>query len=487
MQLINAPQKFPLPFANSGAKTLIPVASQIGIVPGGASLTDGFPPLTRTPIAGGGVPPSGLEFNGIFFELTAIARWLNAGAGFPYDGTFANDSNVNGYPKGARVLRSDGLGYWLNTADNNTTDPETVTAGVAAAAGWVPDLTRGLAAISMASANVTLTPAQYGKPIIVISGTLTANLNLIFPDIAGEWTVINNAIGAFTITAKTASGSGVVLGTTGIIVGDATNIYSSVSVSAPVSPPSAGAITGLLPTSITGTNTTAAVTVSSGQAADSTSAKTLIGPGHSWAVSNGNAANGYQGGSTLPNSGTIHFFECWGGSGYCSFASTSLMPTLPAGYNINYRRIFSLNTTAAGALVAGSVSEIYGGALQFSHATPLLDVSATPTAANRTLYALTVPAGIKVQALGRVNGYLLGTSNSALVTSTDEPDSTVGAFSSVTTATYDVAVDGSSRYYFQPINRPLLTNTSGQIGIRSLVASGTVYWLTSGFIDFRRS
>ena len=228
MQLSNAPGKLLLPFANSGAKNTIPTASQIGITPGAASLTDGFPPLTRTPLAAGGVPPSGLDMNGILFELSAILRWANAGGGYAFDGTFAADSNVGGYPKGARVMRSDGRGYWFNTTDNNTTDPENVTAGVAAAAGWVPDYTNGVTAVTMTSANVTLTPAQYGKPIIVISGTLTANLNLIFPNIAEEWTVINSTTGAFTITCKTAAGTGVVVNTAALLVGDGTNIASAI-------------------------------------------------------------------------------------------------------------------------------------------------------------------------------------------------------------------------------------------------------------------
>jgi hypothetical protein len=73
----------------------------------------------------------------------------------------------------------------------------------------------------MTSANVTLTPLQYGKPIIVITGTLTANLNLIFPAIVNEWTVINNTTGAFTITCKTATGAGVVVNTSALIVGTA--------------------------------------------------------------------------------------------------------------------------------------------------------------------------------------------------------------------------------------------------------------------------
>lgn len=227
MQLTNSPAKLVLPFANAGAKNTIPTASQIGITAGAASLVDGFPPLTRTPIAAGGVPPSGLDMNGILYELSAVIRWANAGGGYAYDSTFANDSNVNGYPKGARVMRSDGLGYWLNTAENNTTDPE--SAG-AVAAGWVPDFTSGAAAITMTSANVTLTNLQWGKPIILITGTLTANLNLIFPNIAGEWAIINNTTGAYTITAKTAAGTGVVVPSAAFVVGDATNIYAVATV-----------------------------------------------------------------------------------------------------------------------------------------------------------------------------------------------------------------------------------------------------------------
>lgn len=226
MQLTNTPGKLVLPFANAGAKNTIPTASQIGITAGAASLTDGFPPLTRTPIAAGGVPPSGLDMNGILFQLSAILRWANAGGGYAYDAAFATNPNVGGYPKGARIMRSDGLGYWFNTTDNNTTDPE---AAGAADAGWVPDFTNGVTSVAMASANVTLTPLQYGKPIIVITGTLTANLNLIFPNIAREWSVINNTTGAFTITCKTAAGTGVVVNSVRSIVGDATNIYSAVN------------------------------------------------------------------------------------------------------------------------------------------------------------------------------------------------------------------------------------------------------------------
>lgn len=223
MQSSNAPVKLKLPFASSGGKNAIPNVSQIGIVAGAASYPDGFPPLTRTPIVAGGVPPSGLDMNGVLFEMTAIARWLASGAGFAYDAAWAADSDVGGYPKGARVMRSDGVGYWLNTAENNTTDPET------GGEGWVPDYTYGIANVTMTSSNVTLTALEYGKRVIAISGTLTANLNLIFPAIVGEWVVINNTTGAFTVTCKTSAGTGLVVDSTQVIVGDGTNIYSATS------------------------------------------------------------------------------------------------------------------------------------------------------------------------------------------------------------------------------------------------------------------
>ena len=206
MQLSNTPSKLVRPFADAGGRSTIPVASQIGVTAGAASLTDGFPPLTRTPVAAGGVPPSGLDMNGILYEMSAAIRWANAGGGYAFDGAFAADTNVGGYPKGARVMRADGQGYWFNTVDGNEVDPE---ASGAAAAGWVPDFQAGATAVTMTSASVTLTPEQYGKPRIIITGALTANLNLIFPAIVGEWVVINGATGGYSITAKTAAGVGV--------------------------------------------------------------------------------------------------------------------------------------------------------------------------------------------------------------------------------------------------------------------------------------
>lgn len=106
--------------------------------------------------------------------------------------------------------------------------------GGGGAAGLVHDSTNGIAAVTMTSADRTLTALQYGKPIIVLSGALTADLNLIFPAIAGEWTVVNNCTGSYTVTCKTAAGTGVALTSGGkirIVWGDGTNVYSAVNAS----------------------------------------------------------------------------------------------------------------------------------------------------------------------------------------------------------------------------------------------------------------
>ena len=108
MDQSSAPSKLTIPFANAGGKNTIPTASQIGITPGAASYADGFPPLTRTPLAAGGTPPSGLDMNGILYDLSAAARWALIEGGLPFDATFA--AAIGGYPRGARCQMSSGNG-----------------------------------------------------------------------------------------------------------------------------------------------------------------------------------------------------------------------------------------------------------------------------------------------------------------------------------------------------------------------------------------
>ncbi|VVE07704.1 hypothetical protein [Pandoraea terrigena] len=214
--------KLPLAFAANGAKQVIPEASQIGIVDGRASLNDGFPPLTRMPIPAGGVPPFGTDANGILFMISAWTRWMNAGGQVAFDAAFAADANVNGYPQGAVLARADGMGFWLCLSDNNTSNPDS-----SGATGWAPLESYGIAQVGgLATGIVTLTPAQYGLPIITLAGTLTGNVQLVFPATKNQWQVINNTTGNFSVTAKTAGGSGVIVqqGGAANVYGDGVNI-----------------------------------------------------------------------------------------------------------------------------------------------------------------------------------------------------------------------------------------------------------------------
>lgn len=258
--------------------------------------------------------------------------------------------------------------------------------------------------------------------------------------------------------------------------------------------PTYGAIYGFIPFGVSATtNANAAMTITAGQATDSTNAAIISGGSFSWAVSNGNAINGYQGGTTLPNSSTIHFFVCTGSSGTGSFASTSLTPTLPSGYSTSYRRVFSIPTNGSGVLYvcAGQPAEIYGGALIYFLATQVLDINVTNLGTSRTAYALTCPTGIIVEPKWRANGGA-GAANSGgiLLTSGNEADvapATFASTSSWTTAPGYSMASGSSAPYPISGDGQLLTNTSAQIGARATTTSIGLQLVTRGWIDFRRS
>lgn len=296
MQSSAIPAKFNIPFANSagsGYVRAIPEASQVGITAGAASLTDGFPPLCFLPVAAGGVPPAGQDFNGILKEVTSWEQWEQAGGPVPFDGAFCYA--IGGYPAGAVLNSADATGFWISTTENNITNPDAgpavvtgsiagntltvsavtsgnlvvgqvisgtgVTAGTtitalgtgtggtgtytvsasqtvasttistSGGAGWVPaHAAYGSASIALSGSDVTLTAPQYAKGIIILTGTLSASVNVILPaSIVGRWLIQDNTTrGVNTITAKTPSGTGFsVASGVNQVWGDGVNIYGA--------------------------------------------------------------------------------------------------------------------------------------------------------------------------------------------------------------------------------------------------------------------
>lgn len=74
--------------------------------------------------------------------------------------------------------------------------------------------------------NVTLTTLEASNGTLILTGVLTASINLITP-IIGRWTIVNTTTGgAWTITARTSSGTGIIIprNTSRTVVADGVNV-----------------------------------------------------------------------------------------------------------------------------------------------------------------------------------------------------------------------------------------------------------------------
>jgi hypothetical protein len=78
------------------------------------------------------------------------------------------------------------------------------------------------------AAPIALSIAQYQPPNIVFIGTLSANLEYVFPSgVGGLWSVLNNATGAFSITIASGGGGStlsIAQGARAFIVCEGTNV-----------------------------------------------------------------------------------------------------------------------------------------------------------------------------------------------------------------------------------------------------------------------
>lgn len=127
---------------------------------------------------------------------------------------------------------------------------------------------------TLSNVDVTLTAAEAASAVIDLSGTLTANVNVIVPATPVRvYLVRNQTSGAFTVTVKTAAGTGtpVQQGTSSLVYSDGTNIIQgatsvngSFAVSGALSAGSA-TVTGALST---GSVSTASATITGGSIAN---------------------------------------------------------------------------------------------------------------------------------------------------------------------------------------------------------------------------
>ena len=212
------PTRITVTWAADGNKNTINVDRTASDENNKATYRTGFPQVTMTPKASGGLPPFGKDMNGILADITSMLQYHQAGMTYPFDDDFADA--IGGYNRGALVLQDDKTGFWVSTVNENTSNPEID------GNNWVP-LNTGALRLTLTNANRTLTPAQAAHPVVILSGALTNNVTLFFPTFLQTWCVLNNCTGNYSVTCKTANGSGVKLkaGITQIVC-DGTNILS---------------------------------------------------------------------------------------------------------------------------------------------------------------------------------------------------------------------------------------------------------------------
>lgn len=167
-------------------------------------------------------------------------------------------------------------------AFTGTPTAPTATAGVnttqVATTAFVQSAVGGYLSKAVTGGTVTLTAAEASNPVIALTGTLTSALSLVVP--AGTnrlWAIYNATSGAFAVTVKTASGTGVTVaqGKRNLVYTDGTNVYDGFNDFESV------ALTGTptAPTAATATNTTQVATtafVQAVNASDTGSAATAV-------------------------------------------------------------------------------------------------------------------------------------------------------------------------------------------------------------------
>lgn len=149
MKASDIPAKFPEVFAQSATSSYKRTIPQTSSDPNAASLDLGFPPGV---FGTGGTPPDGRDFNGILNQSTGWNQWQNAGGQVGYDSAFS--TAVGGYPLGSILAAASGVGnFWISTADDNTSDPDTGGANwTAFTVGAAPSVPVGTVTFFAASA-----------------------------------------------------------------------------------------------------------------------------------------------------------------------------------------------------------------------------------------------------------------------------------------------------------------------------------------------
>lgn len=124
----------------------IPVNLSPSDPPQAASWSQGFPAVTMTPLAAGGIPPRGQSFNGVLQDITEHLVYIGGGGQYRWSAAYV--AAKGGYSIGDVIQADNGLLSYVSLVDNNTdnfnTNPSSIGPKWRAWAGApIPDATTG--------------------------------------------------------------------------------------------------------------------------------------------------------------------------------------------------------------------------------------------------------------------------------------------------------------------------------------------------------
>ncbi|WP_272683282.1 hypothetical protein [Providencia sp. PROV156] len=114
------PKLITKPFAQNGQKNAIPENYSSSMESNQATWDTGFGQITMIPVAAGGMPPKGQDFNGIFNQISENIVYLSKGGKFKFSADYA--ASIGGYPKGAILQSDDEKKEYQSIVDNNKVD-----------------------------------------------------------------------------------------------------------------------------------------------------------------------------------------------------------------------------------------------------------------------------------------------------------------------------------------------------------------------------
>lgn len=125
------PDLIPMPFAeNATPGTIEPIPATTPTVPQDATWSTGFPQVTMQPLASGGIPPRGQNFNGVLNALSQHIFHMQGGGQYKWDDAHGP------YSIGDVLQSDDGLRAYVSVVDNNTDNFNTNPSAIGTS--WAP-------------------------------------------------------------------------------------------------------------------------------------------------------------------------------------------------------------------------------------------------------------------------------------------------------------------------------------------------------------